>query len=288
MEIQSFFDPATSTLSYVVFDRAAGDAVVIDPVWDFDALRVTTSTQSIDAIDEFLRRHALRLHFVLETHAHADHLSGSRLLARRFGAAVGIGRRITEVQESFRSVFDLPESFAVDGSQFDRLFADGEVLSAGTLSIEVIETPGHTPACVTYRIDDALFTGDALFVEDVGTGRCDFPRGSADDLYSSIHGRLYRLPDETRVFVGHDYPPDGRAVRYETTLGASKERNAQLRSGTTRREFIERRQARDATLGPPRLLYPSLQVNIDGGRLPTAHANGTRYLVLPMRGEAAS
>lgn len=186
------------------------------------------------------------------------------------------------MQKVFRDVFDLPPSFSVDGSQFDRLFDDGEKFSAGTLSLEVIATPGHTPACVTYKIDDAVFTGDALFVEDYGTGRCDFPAGSADALYTSVHEKLYGLPDATRVFVGHDYQPNGRPLRYETTIGASKERNIQLRAGTTRSDFVSMRTARDATLSAPRLLYPSVQVNVDAGRLPKPRANGRRYLTVPL------
>jgi glyoxylase-like metal-dependent hydrolase (beta-lactamase superfamily II) len=281
VHIEPFYDPRTSTLTYVVVDRATRDAVVIDPVLDYDPAAGTTSTESVDRITDYLQREGLRLHYVLETHAHADHLSGSQLLRRRFDARVAIGERIRDVQETFRTIFDLPASFAADGSQFDRLLADGEVLHAGTLAIEVIATPGHTPACVTYRIGDAVFTGDALFTEDYGTGRCDFPRGSAEALYDSIQ-RLYALPDATRVFVGHDYQPGGRAVRWETTIGASKAHNPQLSAATTRPEFIALRRARDAALPAPRLLFPSVQVNVDAGRLPAPHGNGTRYLVVPL------
>lgn len=282
MQIETFFDPATSTLTYVVFDPKSRDAVVIDPVLDYDPSSSSTTTDSLDALAAFLRKRELRLHYVLETHAHADHLSGSQYLKRHFGAKIGIGTHIREVQRVFRDVFDLTDSFPVDGSQFDRLFEHGERIVAGTLEIEVIATPGHTPACISYAIEDAVFTGDALFVEDSGTGRCDFPAGSADALYTSVHERLYKLPDTTRVFVGHDYQPDGRALRYETTLGVSKERNIQLRAGTTREDFIRLRTARDATLAAPRLLYPSVQINVDAGRLPKPHANGQRYLSIPL------
>lgn len=282
MQIETLFDPATSTLTYVVFDPASRDAVVIDPVLDYDPLSSSTSTASIEAVEAFLRKHELRLHYVLETHAHADHLSGSQHLKRRFDARVGIGARIREVQQVFHGVFDLPSSVPIDGSQFDRLFEDGETFKAGTLTIEVIATPGHTPACVTYKIEDAIFTGDALFIEDAGTGRCDFPAGSADALYTSVHERLYTLPDATRVFVGHDYQPNGRSLRYETTIGASKSQNIQLRASTTREDFVVMREARDATLAAPRLLYPSVQVNVDAGRLPVPHENGRRYLVVPL------
>lgn len=282
MNIETFFDPATYTLTYVVFDPKSRDAVVIDPVLDYDPAASQTSTKSIRAVEELLRKKELRLHYVLETHAHADHLSGSQYLKRRFEARVGIGERIREVQEVFKGVFDLGPDFPTDGRQFDQLFADGEKVKAGSLEIEVIATPGHTPACVSYRIGDAVFTGDALFIEDYGTGRCDFPKGSADALYSSVHDRLYALPDETRVFVGHDYQPNGRPMRFETTIGKSKEANVQLRASTTRDEFVKMRTTRDATLAAPRLLLPSVQVNVDAGRLPKPHANGRRYLSIPL------
>jgi glyoxylase-like metal-dependent hydrolase (beta-lactamase superfamily II) len=282
MQIESFFDPATSTLTYVVFDADTHDAVVIDPVLDYDPLSSSTSTRSLETLEAFLNKHQLHLHYVLETHAHADHLSGSQYLKRRFGAKVGIGAHIREVQKAFHDVFDLPDAFPIDGRQFDRLFDDGEKIVAGTLEIVVIATPGHTPACVTYKIDDALFTGDALFIEDSGTGRCDFPAGSADALYTSIYDRLYALPDSTRVFVGHDYQPNGRPLRSETTIGASKANNVQLCASTKREEFVRLRTSRDATLAAPRLLYPSVQVNVDAGVLPKPHANGRRYLIVPL------
>jgi glyoxylase-like metal-dependent hydrolase (beta-lactamase superfamily II) len=219
---------------------------------------------------------------VLETHAHADHLSGSQLLRRRFDAKVLIGERITEVQKTFKTVFDLSAAFSTDGSQFDRLLADGETFDAGSLHVEVIATPGHTPACVSYHIDDAVFTGDALFMEDYGTGRCDFPLGSAEALYNSVTQHLYSLPDATRVFVGHDYQPGGRELRYQSSIGVEKRQNKQLRADTPREDYVKFRQERDATLRPPRLLYPSVQVNVDGGRLPPPHDNGIRYLAVPL------
>lgn len=281
MRVEPFFDPSTFTLTYVVSDPTTRDAVLIDPVLDYDAAAGTTSTASVDRVSEYIRREGLRLHYVLETHAHADHLSGSQLLRRRFDARIAIGERIREVQATFREIFDLPGSFPTDGSQFDRLLADGEVIRAGSLEVAVIATPGHTPACVTYRIEDALFTGDALFTEDYGTGRCDFPRGSAEALYDSIQ-RLYALPDQTRVFVGHDYQPGGREVRWMTTIGASRAKNPQLDGSTPRDVFVANRRARDAALPAPRLLFPSVQINIDAGRLPPPHANGKRYLAVPL------
>lgn len=280
MEIRPFFDPATFTLTYVVFDPASRDAIIIDPVLDYDVLASRTSTTSVEALAAFVRERGLAVHYVLETHAHADHLSGSQWLRRELGAKVAIGERIRDVQVTFKDVFDLPQ-LAVDGSQFDRLLADGEVFSAGSLEIEVIPTPGHTPACVTYRIGDALFTGDALFMHDYGTGRCDFPRGSAEALFDSVT-RLYGLPDTMRVYPGHDYQPGGRAVAWETTIGQSKRDNPQLNARTSRSEFVAMRTARDRTLAAPRLLYPSVQVNIDAGRLPAPHANGRRYLTIPI------
>lgn len=282
MIIKEFYHPATFTLTFVVYDPATRDAVVIDPVLDYSPLGSQTSTESVEQVAAFVEREGLRLHNVLETHAHADHLSGSQYLKRRFQAKVAIGAKITEVQKVFKDLFDLPADFSTEGAQFDRLLQDNEVFAAGSLSIRVLPTPGHTPACVSYVIGDAVFTGDALFIEDYGTGRCDFPRGSADALYTSIHEVLYTLPDETRVFVGHDYQPNGRALRAETTIGASKRRNVQLHAETTREQFVKMRNERDAKLDAPRLLFQSVQVNVDAGRLPAPHANGKRYLNIPL------
>jgi glyoxylase-like metal-dependent hydrolase (beta-lactamase superfamily II) len=283
MEIETFFDPATYTLTHVVHDPASRDAVVIDPVLDYDPASSTVTTRSIEGVAAFLRSKSLRLRHVLETHAHADNLSGSQYLRSAFEAPVAIGARITEVQRVFKEIFDMPPDFATDGRQFDTRLEDGERLQAGTLEVEAIATPGHTPACMSYRIGDAVFTGDALFIEDYGTGRCDFPGGSADALYTSVHDRLYALPEETRVFVGHDYQPGGRALRVQTTIGKSKAANVQLRGSTTREEFVAMRRGRDATLAAPRLLYPSVQINIDAGRLPAPRANGRRYLAIPVQ-----
>lgn len=281
MKIQPFFDPDTFTLTYVVFDAATGDAVVVDPVLDYDVFASSTATTSVEKVASFARHHELCIHYVLETHAHADHLSASQWVKQRFGAKIAIGERIREVQHTFKLALDLPHVMT-DGSQFDHLLADGDVIEAGTLRIEVIATPGHTPACVTYRIEDALFTGDALFMHDYGTGRCDFPRGSSEALYDSVVNRLYTLPDTMRVFPGHDYQPGGREVAFQTTIGRSKRENPQLRATTKKAEFIAMRDARDRTLKAPRLLYPSVQINIDAGRLPPKHANGRRYLATPI------
>jgi glyoxylase-like metal-dependent hydrolase (beta-lactamase superfamily II) len=281
--LETLYDPHTFTLTYVAFDPTSKDAVVIDPVLDYDPVASQTSSISAEKLAAFVDAKGLKLHYILETHAHADHLSASAWLKARYPhAKVAIGERITDVQKTFGPVFDMSAAFRTDGSQFDKLLADGETIEAGTLRVKSIATPGHTPACVTFQIDDALFTGDALFMEDYGTGRCDFPKGSADDLYTSVHEKLYAFPDATRVFVGHDYQPNGRDLKWETSIGASKERNVQLRQSTSRDEFVKARNTRDATLKAPRLLYPSVQVNIDAGRLPEEAQNGIRYLRVPL------
>lgn len=282
MQIKHFFDPDTFSLTYVVYDEQSRDAVVIDSVLDYDPLASQTSTRSADQVVAFVRAESLHVRYLIETHAHADHLSAAQYLKRLFGAPLCIGAGITQVQQVFGRMFDLGPGFATDGSQFDRLVHDGEVLKAGTLHFAALATPGHTPGCMSYLIEDAIFVGDALFIEDYGTGRCDFPGGDAERLYETVHDRLYRLPGPTRVFVGHDYLPGGRALRYMTTIADSQKHNVHLRGETGRAEFIAFRRARDATLTPPRLLYQAVQVNIDAGQLPAAHTNGTRYLRLPL------
>lgn len=279
MRVQPFFDARTFTLSYVVFDEETRDAVAIDPVLDYEPVGSYTHTESIDRLSEFVTSEKLRLHFALETHAHADHLTGAQLLRRRFDARVVIGAAIKEVQATFKDVFSLSH-LATDGSQFDVLLADGQTLQAGSLTVRAIATPGHTPACLTYEIGGALFTGDLLFMDDYGTGRCDFPKGSAAQMYDSIQ-KLYAHPDATKVYPGHDYPPASRSWKYETTIGASKAHNPQLRSTTSKTDFVSMREARDRTLAAPKLLFPSVQVNIDAGRMPPL-TNGKRYLVTPI------
>lgn len=280
--IEPFFDAATFTLTYLVYDPQSQDAVILDPVLDFDPTSGRTSTQTSDRLAARVRELGLRVHYVLETHAHADHLSGSQYLKRLFGAQVAIGERIREVQAVFAPLFAL--DVPTDGSQFDRLLHDGETIDAGTLRLRTIATPGHTPACVSYHLPAAaaVFTGDAVFIEDTGTGRCDFPRGDAAALYDSVHDRLYALPAETQVYVGHDYQPDGRPLRFVTTVGREREANIHLRQQTSKLDFVALRTARDRTLTAPRLLLPSVQVNIDAGRLPEADSAGRRYLRLPL------
>jgi glyoxylase-like metal-dependent hydrolase (beta-lactamase superfamily II) len=283
MKIETLFDERTSTLTYVVFDEVSRDAVCIDPVLDFDPQSGRVWMESVDNVAAFIDREKLKLHLVLETHAHADHLSGSRALVQRFGAKVAVSHRITEVQKVFSEVFGW-QSFAVDGRQFDRLLQDDETVQAGTLSFVALPTPGHTPACMSFRFGSNVFTGDALFLDDVGVGRCDFPGGNADVLYESVTRRLFTLPDETVLYVGHDYPPAGRRWQASTTVGAAKKANAQLPASIAKNDFVTRRIARDRTLTAPRLLFPSLQVNIAAGRLPEPEPNGRRYVKIPLVG----
>ncbi len=284
MEIKTFFDPETFTLTYIVFDPATKDAVILDPVLDYDPAAVKTSTSSITKLAEFVQKHSLHVHYILETHAHADHLSGAHELVQRYfpNAKIAIGERITEVQKTFKSIFNFPASFKTDGSQFHRLLKDNEEVKVGSLSFKVIFTPGHTPACASYLFGDAVFTGDALFMPDYGTGRCDFPKGDARALYHSVSERLYSLPDATRVFVGHDYQPQGRPLAFETTIGESKKNNIQLNVTTPESEFVSFRNKRDDTLAAPRLLFPSVQVNIAAGEFPEPESNGKTYLKLPV------
>lgn len=284
LQVKEFFDKATWTLTYVAFDESSKDAIIIDPVWDYDPGSSKLSTESADLVLSFVKEKNLKVHYILETHAHADHVSGSQILKQKLsGAKVGIGAHITDVQKVFKEVFNLNPNFATDGSQFDLLLNEKETLKAGSIEIKTIFTPGHTPACSSYLIGDVLFTGDSLFMPDYGTGRCDFPAGSADELYTSVHEKLYKLPDTTRVFVGHDYMPNGRGVEFESTIGESKIKNIQLKAETPREEFVNFRKNRDKTLAAPRLLLPSVQINIDAGALPTPDDNGTRYLKIPIR-----
>jgi glyoxylase-like metal-dependent hydrolase (beta-lactamase superfamily II) len=282
MKIQHFFDTDTSTITYILYDEATKDAVVIDPVLDFDPPSGRIEDRSAQLIIQFVKEHSLNVHYILETHAHADHLSSSQLLKQNFPQAkVGISERIKVVQEVFKGIFNLGD-FQADGSDFDFLIQDEKEFKAGSITIFPIPTPGHTPACTSFVIGDKVFTGDALFIPDYGTGRCDFPKGSAVDLYASVK-RLYQLPDETQVFVGHDYQPGGRALQFQTSIGESKKNNIQLKSTTTQNEYVSFRMERDKTLKAPRLLLPSLQVNIAAGHLPEREENGVSYLKLPLK-----
>jgi len=279
--IRAHFDPDTSTLSYLLADPEGPACAVIDPVLDFDPASGRTATRSADALIAWIEAEGRRLEWILETHAHADHLSAAPYLKRRLGGRIGIGARITEVQSVFREVFNLEPGFPSDGSQFDLLFDDGARIALGGLTLEVLHTPGHTPACVSYRVGDAVFVGDTLFMPDGGTARCDFPGGDAATLYRSIR-RLLELPLETRVFVCHDYQPGGREAAWEASVAEQRAANIHVRDGIGEADFVAMRQARDATLAMPRLLLPSVQVNIRAGSLPPPDDNGVRYLKLPI------
>jgi glyoxylase-like metal-dependent hydrolase (beta-lactamase superfamily II) len=280
--VRPFFHPQSNTYTYVVHDPATAAAVVIDPCLDFEAKSGRTGVVAATQVLEFLRTEGLHLQWILETHAHADHLSAGRWLkSQQPGAVLAIGQGIREVQRTFKPVFNLDADFATDGSQFDRLLSDGELLPLGEMQIEVLATPGHTNDSVSYRIGDALFVGDTLFMPDGGSARCDFPGGSAARLYQSIQ-RLYALPDSTRVFVCHDYGPQGREFRCLTSIGEQKAANIHLRAEVSQAEFVRIREARDATLDMPALILPSIQVNIRAGELPAPEANGVRYLKLPL------
>lgn len=283
MHIEPFFDERTFTITYVVFDEATRDAVILDPVLDYEPSGGKLWTESLERLAAFIDEKKLLVHHVLETHAHADHLSGSQWLKRRYGSKIAISERITEVQGVFKDVFALDE-LPADGRQFDVLLKDRQVLNAGAVQLTALATPGHTPACMSFQVGDAVFTGDALFLDDVGVGRCDFPKGDAAVLHDSVVNRLFSLPEATRLFVGHDYPPAGRTWRAMTTVGSAKQANAQLTASMPKPVFVEKRTARDRTLSPPRLLYPSVQVNIAAGQLPAPKANGRRYLVTPLSG----
>jgi glyoxylase-like metal-dependent hydrolase (beta-lactamase superfamily II) len=282
MKTEAFYDERTSTLTYVSFDEAERIGVVIDPVLDFDAASGRTWTESADNVTRFLEQERIEVPYVLDTHAHADHLSAMPLFKERFGARTVIGADIVKVQCVFRDLFNLGNDLETDGSQFDVLLQDGEILKVGPFELEAIHTPGHTPACMSYRIEDALFVGDALFQPDYGTARCDFPGGSAEQLYASIHLLYERFPEATRVYTCHDYQPGGRELQFESTLAQHRTSNVQLNESTTREDFIAFRTKRDATLSMPDLILPSIQVNVRAGHLPRPEANGISYLKLPV------
>lgn len=280
-QVRSFHDPATGTVTHVVYEKPGSACAIVDPVLDFDAKSGRTGTASVEKVAEFVRAQQLRLEWILETHAHADHLSAAPWLRSRLGGRIAIGAGITRVQGVFRQLFNLEPSFAADGRQFDHLFADGESFRIGALEAKVLALPGHTPACVAYQVGDAVFVGDTLFMPDVGTARCDFPGGSAVQLYRSVR-RLLSLPAETRLFMCHDYPPAERAPRWETTVAEQREANIHVHDGVTEEEFVAMRTARDATLEMPHLILPAIQVNIRAGQMPPAEANGMTYLKIPV------
>lgn len=279
--VDGLYDPDTATITYVVRDPAGPACVIIDPVLDYDPKAARIGTRSLERLLEHLRRERLEPRWVLETHVHADHLSGAARLKDALGVPIGIGARVTATQRHFAPLFDLGPDFPVDGSQFDRLFADGDRFDVGGLEFEVLDTPGHTPACVSYRCGDCVFVGDTLFMPDYGAARADFPGGDARTLHRSIR-RLLDLPPATRLFTGHDYRPGGREARWESSVAQQRADNPMANDRIDEDDFVRRREARDRELAAPVLILPALQVNIRAGRLPEPAPNGIRYLKLPL------
>ena len=281
-EVKAFFDQATNTVTYAVIDPNGNNCAVIDPVLDFDQASGRTSTTSADQLLEFVQNRGLQVSWILETHAHADHLSAAPYLKSKTNGQTGTGRLIAQVQATFKGVFNLGDEFVADGSQFDNLFDDGDVLPLGALDIRVMHTPGHTPACLTYVIGDSAFVGDTLFMPDFGTARADFPGGDAAALYQSIQ-RIFELPAKTRLFMCHDYKAPGRdEYRWETSVEEQRENNVHIHRGVTEKAFVEFRNERDAKLGMPKLILASIQVNIRAGEMPPADDNGVVYMKLPV------
>lgn len=282
-EIKASFDEATNTVSYVVHDPETSCAAIIDSVLDYDANSGRTTTASADDVIDYIKSNQLKTQWILETHAHADHLSAAPYLKEKLGGRIGIGEHIKTVQQVFLPVFNMEQaSIEADSARFDYLFKDGEMFTIGNLAAEVIHTPGHTPACITYHIGDAAFVGDTLFMPDFGTARVDFPGGDAETLYNSIQ-KIFALPDDTRLFMCHDYKAKGRDVyAWETTVKEERENNVHVGHGNTKEDFIEMRTARDKTLNMPKLILPSIQVNIRAGQLPEPSDNGVRYLKIPL------
>jgi glyoxylase-like metal-dependent hydrolase (beta-lactamase superfamily II) len=279
--VKSFFDPVTATITHVVHDGPSSACAIVDPVLDYDRASGRTATASADRVLSYVRDKDLQVEWILETHVHADHLSAAAYLKGRCGARVGIGEHVLAVQRVFQPIFNLEPQFRPDGSQFDRLFADGEAFALGRLSVEVMHVPGHTPACVAYRVGDRVFVGDTIFRPDVGSARCDFPGGDSQRLYRSAR-RLLSLPDETRLYLCHDYPPRGRKLRFVATVAEQRRGNIHLRDSIGQDEFVALRTRRDANLPMPELILPSIQVNIRAGALPPAESNGVRYLKIPL------
>jgi len=279
--VQGFFDPATWTVSYVVYEKEGLACAIIDSVLDYDHKSGRTRTISADKLIAFVREKNLRVVWILETHAHADHLSAAPYLRKHLGGKIAIGEAITGVQKIFKDIFNLEPEFKADGSQFNHLLKDGEAFAIGALTMQVMSVPGHTPACMAYQVGDAVFVGDTLFMPDVGTARCDFPGGEAHQLYASIR-KLLSLPDDTRLFMCHDYPPDSREPVWETTVAAQRKGNIHVHDGVSEADFVKMRTVRDATLEMPVLILPSIQVNIRAGEMPPKEANGVAYLKIPI------
>jgi glyoxylase-like metal-dependent hydrolase (beta-lactamase superfamily II) len=280
-DVRAFFDDATWTLTYVVKDPDSAHCAIIDSVLDYDAASGRTRTESADRVIAMIQADDLIVDWILETHVHADHLSAAPYLHRTLGGQIGIGNHIVDVQTIFAALFNVEPEFKRDGSQFDALFDDNETFQIGGMTATAMHTPGHTPACMSYLIGDALFVGDTLFMPDYGTARCDFPGGDARILYQSIQ-RLLALPPETRMFLCHDYLPNGRELTYQTTVEAQRRSNIHVHTGISEEEFVTMRTAKDQTLSMPTLILPSVQINMRAGQLPPAEANGTRYLKIPL------
>ena len=279
--VKAFFDPATWTVSYVVYDRPQGHCAIVDSVLDYDPKSGRTHTSSADLIAAFVREQRLRVQWILETHAHADHLSAAHYLRKTLGGQIAIGAAITSVQDVFKKIFNLGSEFHADGRQFDHLFQPDEGFMIGTLHAQAISVPGHTPACMAYRVQDVVFVGDTLFMPDLGTARCDFPGGDARQLYRSVH-KILALPGETRLYMCHDYPPDSRGPEWESSPTEQRARNIHIRDGVSEDAFVAMRTQRDAGLAMPNLILPAVQINIRAGELPPAEANGTAYLKIPL------
>jgi glyoxylase-like metal-dependent hydrolase (beta-lactamase superfamily II) len=282
MQIKALYHESTGTLTYIVWDEQTRDALIIDSVMDFDPVRVSISTDALQSLYTEVESRQLCVQAVIDTHAHADHLSGMAEVKTRYGCTSVVGSGMRRVQQTFAPILGMGPEFSVNGSQFDHLLEDGQSMQLGSLGIRALHTPGHTPSCTCYLVEDAVFTGDALFMPDFGTGRCDFPDGSAGDLYDSVVGKLYALPAETRVFVGHDYRPGGRPLRYEATIGECAGTNMQLRADTPRGDFVQWRTERDSCLNLPILLFHAIQININAGQLPPTNSDGVRHLSLPI------
>lgn len=280
-EVKAFFDKVSNTISYVVKDPNSASCAVIDSVLDLDYAAGRIGYESADAIIAYIRSNDLKLEWIIETHVHADHLSAAPYIQEKLGGLLGIGDQITVIQETFGKIFNEGTQFQRDGSQFDRLFKDGDSYTIGTLTAQVMHTPGHTPACNVHLIGDAAFVGDTLFMPDGGSARCDFPGGSAEQLYDSIQ-RILALPDETRLFMCHDYGPGGREISWETTVRDEKDENIHVGNGKTKAEFVAFRTARDEQLAMPKLIVPSLQVNMKAGNLPQEDDSGMAYFKVPI------
>lgn len=280
-QVHGIFDPNTSTITYIVFEKPGSPCAIVDSVLDYDPKSGRTSHKSADQVIEFVLNQKLSVEWILETHAHADHLSAAPYLRAKLGGRIAVGKHIQTVQSVFKNIFNLEAEFKTDGTQFDHLFNDGDLVSIGAIQGKVLHVPGHTPACVAYQFGDTVFVGDTLFLPDVGTARCDFPGGDAQSLYESTR-KILSLPPETRLFMCHDYPPNDRPIRFESTVEEQRATNIHVKDGISLDEFVSMRNKRDATLAIPALMLPSVQINIRAGNLPPKENNGVAYIKIPL------